>query len=37
MSDLVVEQPTINEQRFNYKEIQALYASEQYPLQKAVN
>jgi hypothetical protein len=27
----------INEQRFNYKDIQALYASDQYPLQKPVN
>jgi hypothetical protein len=26
----------INEQRFNHKDIQALYASEQYPLQKPV-
>ncbi len=25
----------INEQRFGYKDIQALYASEQYPLKKA--
>jgi hypothetical protein len=27
----------INEQRLNYKDIQALYASEQYPLKKPVN
>ena len=26
----------INEQRLNYKDIQALYASEQYPLKKPV-
>ena len=27
----------INEQRLNYKDIQALYASEQYPLKRPVN
>jgi len=27
----------INEQRLNYKDIQALYASEQFPLKKPVN
>jgi len=27
----------INEQRLNYKDIQALYASERYPLEKPVN
>jgi len=27
----------INEQRLNYKDIQALYASERYPLKRPVN